>query len=60
MEAFGFDHLEQDAEPLQKLRLSISEDQLDEPYSPSSVEPVDGASPFFVFLGTSRLPEVLD
>jgi hypothetical protein len=38
-EAFGSDHLEQDDEPLPKLHLSVSEDQLDKPSSPSFVAP---------------------
>jgi hypothetical protein len=58
--AFDFGYLEQDVEALQRLHLSAFEDRLDEPSSPSSVEPVDGASPFFVFLGPNRLPEALD
>jgi hypothetical protein len=58
--AFGSGHLERDVEALQRLHLSTFEDQLDEPSSPSSVGPVDGASPFFGFLGPSRLPEALD
>jgi hypothetical protein len=58
--AFGFDHLEQDDEPLQKLRLSISEDQLDEPSSPSCVAPVVEGSPGFGFLDPGHPPEVLD
>jgi hypothetical protein len=58
--AFGSGHLEQDVKALQRLRLSAFEDQLDEPSSPSSVGPVDGASPNFGFLDPSRPPEALD
>jgi hypothetical protein len=60
VEAFGSGHLEQDDEPLPTLHLSTSEGQLDEPSSPSSVEPVAEAFPSFGFLGPSRPPEALD
>ena len=60
MEAFGSDHLERDDEPLQKLRLSVSKDQLDEPSSPSCVEPTAEGSPGFGFLDLGHPPEVLD
>ena len=59
-EAFGFDHLEQDDEPLQKLRLSVSKDQLDEPFSPSCVEPAAEGSPDFEFPDLDHPPEVFD
>jgi hypothetical protein len=60
VEAFGSGHLEQDDELLPKLHLTASIGQLDEPSFPSSVEPVDGASPSFGFLGPSRPPGALD
>ena len=60
MEAFGSDHLEQDGEPLQKLRLSVSKGRLDEPSSPSCAAPVVEGSPDFGFLDPSHPPEVLD
>jgi hypothetical protein len=59
MEAFGSDHLEQDDEPLQKLRLSASEGRLDEPSSPSCAAPVAEGSPGFGSLDPSHPPEVL-
>jgi hypothetical protein len=59
-EAFGSGHLEQDDELLQRLHLSAFVGQLDEPSFPSSVGPVDGASPSFGFLDPSRPPEALD
>jgi hypothetical protein len=59
-EAFGSSHLEQDDELLQKLRLSAFASQLDEPSFPSSVGPVDGASPSFGFLDPSRPLEASD
>jgi hypothetical protein len=55
-----FGHLERDDELLQRPRLSAFAGQLDEPSFPSSVGPVDGASPSFGFLDPSRLPEALD
>ena len=60
MEAFGSDNLEQDDEPLQKLCLSISEDQLDEPSSPSCVAPIAEGSPGFGSPDPSHPLEVLD
>jgi hypothetical protein len=60
VEAFDFDHLEQDDEPPQKLRLSISEDQLDEPSSPSCVALVDEGSPGFGSPDPGHPPGVLD
>jgi hypothetical protein len=60
MEAFGSDHLEQDDEPLQKLRLSVSEDQLDEPSSPSCVAPVAEESLGFGSPNPGHPLEVLD
>ena len=59
MEAFNSAHLEQDDELLQRLRLSAFAGQLDEPSFPSSVGPIDGASPSFGFLDPSRPPEAL-
>jgi hypothetical protein len=59
-EAFGSGHLEQDDEPLQKLHLSVSEGQLNEPSSPSFVAPVAKGSPGFGSPDPSRLPEALD
>jgi hypothetical protein len=60
VEAFGFDHLEQDDEHPQKLRLSVSEDQLDEPSSPSCVAPAAEGSPGFGSPDPDHPPEVLD
>jgi hypothetical protein len=60
VEAFGFDHLEQDDEPLRKLHLFVSEDQLDEPSSPSCVEPAAEESTDFEFPDLDHPPEVLD
>jgi hypothetical protein len=60
VEAFGSDHLEQDDEPLQKLRLSVSKGQLDEPSSPSCAAPVAEGSPGFGSPDRSHPPEVLD
>jgi hypothetical protein len=60
VEAFGSGHLEQDDEPLRKLRLSVSEGQLDKPSSPSCVAPVAEGSPGFGSPDPSHLPEVLD
>jgi hypothetical protein len=59
-EAFGSGHLKQDDKLLQRLRLSAFAGQLDEPSFPSSVGPIDGASPNFGFLDPSRPPEALD
>jgi hypothetical protein len=58
VEAFGSDHLEQDDEPLQKLRLSASKGQLDEPSSPSCAAPVAEGSQGFGFPDPSYPPEV--
>jgi hypothetical protein len=60
VEAFGSGHLEKDVKLLQRLRLFAFVGQLDEPSSPSSVGPVDGASPSFGFLDPGRPPEALD
>jgi hypothetical protein len=46
-------------ELLQRLRLSAFAGRLDEPSFPSSVGPIDGASPSFGFLDPSRPPEAL-
>jgi hypothetical protein len=59
-EAFGSDHLEQDDEPLPKLHLSVSKDQLDEPSSPFFTTPAAEGSPGFGYPGPSRPPEALD
>jgi hypothetical protein len=60
VEAFGSNHLEQDADPLQKLRLSVSEDQLDEPSSPSCAAPIAEGSPGFGSPDPGHPLEVLD
>jgi hypothetical protein len=65
VEAFGSDHLAQDGEPLQKLRLSVSEGQLDEPSSPSCAAPVAEGFPGWtnslplLALGLSKRKDVL-
>jgi hypothetical protein len=59
-EAFGSGHLEQDDEPLPKLHLSVSKDQLSKPSSPSFVAPVAEGFPGFGSPDPSRPPEVLD